>query len=523
MINILIVDDQKHIRDGLQAMLCQFLKQLGNIYTAVNGIEALGLLSQHSIQLVITDIRMPDMDGLMLMEKSKQNHIEVDYLIISGYSDFAYAQKAIELGAKGYLLKPVNRDDLQTAVEHIANEIKTRQTLSRNIEHISLRVQEIDRKELSMFMQGAMTDDTWVLETQLQNPTLWSNYRLCLLREELWINQPGAYSSHSMESLAYRVYGTQGCICIQHRPYLILAVDATVETGTFSAALKAGKIDAITAITSPQQGLKELPHSYTHALELYRHSYLFPEKRCILPIHIERLEQQWELPYEELYALFQLIGSENNGTITQAISIIFRKDTLQRYHIQYTQQLCRAIVQLLEESVRVIRPYLGEETLDIECLRNIFDYPGIRDYVQALQQQLLRLNQYYYEYKCSYRNSQDLNEAIRFIHENYHKPLDLAMVSNHVSLNYAYFSNLFKKNIGKGFAEYLRDVRLDKARRLLAETDYKILEIATMVGYESYKSFTRSFRDVMDMQPTEYRQMMRQKNDREGNYHDTAL
>lgn len=156
-------------------------------------------------------------------------------------------------------------------------------------------------------------------------------------------------------------------------------------------------------------------------------------------------------------------------------------------------------------------PLHGEDALDIESLRNLYDYPGIRDYIQALQHQMLRLNHFYYEFKCSYRNSQDLNEAIRFIHENYHKPLDLAMVSNHVSLNYAYFSNLFKKNVGKGFAEYLRDVRLDKARRLLAETEYKIVEITPLVGYESYKSFTRAFREVMGMQPTEYRQMIRRK------------
>src|SRR5262249_50467847 len=151
------------------------------------------------------------------------------------------------------------------------------------------------------------------------------------------------------------------------------------------------------------------------------------------------------------------------------------------------------------------------EALDIACLRNLFDYPGIREYIQALQQQLLRLNQLYYDFKCSYRNTRDLNEAIRFIHENYHKPIDLAMVSNHVSLNYAYFSNLFKKNIGKGFSEYLRDVRLDKARRLLAETEYKIVDVTDMVGYESYKSFTRAFRDAMGIQPNEYRQQMRRK------------
>jgi len=516
MINILIVDDQKHIRDGLQTMLHQFPLQLDHIHCAANGIEALQLLRQHNIQLVITDIRMPDMDGLSLMEHTKEEQIKVEYLIISGYSDFAYAQRAIGLGAKGYLLKPVKRDDLQTAVDHVLQEVKTSQALSLNMEHLSRRAEETDRKELSMFMQGAVSDEAWVHEVEQQHPELWQSYRLLLLREGLRINQPGASSAHSMESIAYRVFGRQGCICLQHRPHLILAVDASVDAAALPAALKAAQIGAITAMSGPQQGLKALPSSYMQVMELYRHSYLFPDKQLILPSNIEGLEQQWQLPYEELYALFHLIGTKNSGKIADGISAMFRKDVLQRYHISYTQQLCRATVEMLEEYERVIRPYMGEEALDIECLRNLYDYPGIRDYIQALQQQLLRLNQFYYEFKCSYRNSQDLNEAIRFIHENYYKPLDLAMVSNHVSLNYAYFSNLFKKNIGKGFAEYLRDVRLDKARRLLAETEHKIVEIAMMVGYESYKSFTRAFRDVMEMQPTEYRQLMRRKYEREG-------
>ncbi|GGG72372.1 response regulator transcription factor [Paenibacillus radicis (ex Gao et al. 2016)] len=521
MINILIVDDQKHIRDGLQAMVSQFPMQPGTIYGAANGMEALQLLRQHDIQLVITDIRMPEMDGLALMAHTKEERIKVEYLIISGYSDFAYAQKAIGLGAKGYLLKPVKREDLQASVEHVWQEILTRQELSLNMKHIARRAQETDRKELCMFMQGAVNDTAWVEQTEQHNPELWRSYRLCLLREQLWINQPGASSSHSLESIAYRVYGSKGYLALQHGPQLILAVNASVDAGALPAALQAEQLDAVIGMTDPQQGLKELPGSYTQVMELYRHSYLFPDKRYILPAHIERLSQQGQLPYEDLYALFQLIGTKNSGKIAQGLSMIFHKDVLQRYHIRYTQQLIGATVQLLEEYERVIRPYMGEEALDMECLRNLFDYPSIRDYIQALQQQLLRLNQFYYDYNCSYRNTQDLNEAIRFIHESYHKPLDLAMVSNHVSLNYAYFSNLFKKNVGKGFAEYLRDVRLDKARRLLAETEHKIVEVAAMVGYESYKSFTRAFRDVMDMQPTEYRQLMRRKYERE--CRDTAL
>lgn len=523
MINILIVDDQKQIRDGLQTMLHQFPLQLDNIHCASNGIEALQLLRQHTIHLVITDIMMPDMDGLSLIEQAKEEKIKVDYVIISGYSDFAYAQKAIGLGAKGYLLKPVKREDLQASVEHVWQEIQTRQALSRNMKHVSRRARETDRKELCMYMQGAASDEGWIEQTEQQHLELWKNYRLCLIREDMWINQPGASSAHSIEAIAYSVYGRKGYTCLQHRPFVILAVDADKDTNALPAAIKDRQIQAVTAMTDTHRGLKALPSGYTQVLELYRHSYLFPAKKCMMSTDIERLEQQWQLPYEKLYALFQLIGTKNSSKIPQGISTLFHKDTLQRYHIHYTQQLCRATVQLLEEYERVIRPYMGEEALDIECLRNLYDYPGIRDYIQALQQQIMRLNQFYYEYKCSYRNSQDLNEAIRFIHESYHKPLDLAMVSNHVSLNYAYFSNLFKKNVGKGFAEYLRDVRLDKARKLLAETEHKIVEVAAMVGYESYKSFTRAFRDVMHMQPSEYRQLKRQKSERELKYQDTSL
>lgn len=522
MINVLIVDDQKHIRDGLQTMLRQFPLELDHIFSAAHGGEALDILRQSSIQLVITDIRMPDMDGLELIAHSREERIKAEYLIISGYSDFGYAQKAIALGAKGYLLKPVKRDDLQTAVEHALQEVKMRQTISRNLKHISRRARETDRKELRMFMQGADNGDEWTERTERQNPELWRNYRLCLLREEVKIHQPAADSVHSMESIAYRLFGRSGCLCLQHRPHLVLAVDGSADVGALPEALRGEGIGAIAALTAPQHGLKALPGAFEQAQELYRHSYLFPDKRCIEPRHLEGLEGQWQLPYEELYALFQHVGTKNGGKIAEGISGLFHKNVLQRYHIRYTQQLCRATVQMLEEYERVIRPYMGEEALDVDCLRNPFDYPGIREYLQALQQQLLRLNQFYYEFKCSYRNSQDLNEAIRYIHENYHKPLDLAMVSNHVSLNYAYFSNLFKKNIGKGFAEYLRDVRLDKARRLLAETEHKIVEVAAMVGYESYKSFTRAFRDTMDMQPTEYRQIKRRRYNREGGCDDTA-
>src|SRR5690606_42057510 len=143
--------------------------------------------------------------------------------------------------------------------------------------------------------------------------------------------------------------------------------------------LKDAQIGVITAMTNPQQGLLSLPTAYTQVMELYRHSYLFPDKQLIQPAHIEGLVQQWQLPYEELYELFHLIGTKNSGKIADGISAVYRKDILQRYHIGYTQQLCRAVVQLLQESVGDTTGHVGEHAVEIECLRDLCDHRGVRE------------------------------------------------------------------------------------------------------------------------------------------------
>ncbi|MFD2877340.1 hypothetical protein ACFTAO_17095 [Paenibacillus rhizoplanae] len=85
----------------------------------------------------------------------------------------------------------MKREDLQASVEHVWQEIETRRSLSSSLEQLSRLAREADRKELRMYMQGAAGDETWIAETEQQNTELWRSYRLCLLREELWINQPG--------------------------------------------------------------------------------------------------------------------------------------------------------------------------------------------------------------------------------------------------------------------------------------------------------------------------------------------
>ena len=116
---ILLADDTELIREGLKSMLLQLPNPAicPEIRTACNGAEALSLMREHPVDLLITDIRMPDVDGIELMRQCRSQWANTSIVVISGYDDFKYAQQAIEYGASAYLLKPVDKQELYRVVE----------------------------------------------------------------------------------------------------------------------------------------------------------------------------------------------------------------------------------------------------------------------------------------------------------------------------------------------------------------------------------------------------------------------
>lgn len=104
-----------------------------------------------------------------------------------------------------------------------------------------------------------------------------------------------------------------------------------------------------------------------------------------------------------------------------------------------------------------------------------------------------------------YRNKEKINTAVRYIHENYSKNLNMAVVSNYISMNYSLFSLNFKEYTGMNFVNYLKKIRIDEAKKLLQDTEEKVLDISQAVGYDNEKSFMKVFKSVCGVSPTEYR------------------
>ncbi|MCC8102458.1 MAG: AraC family transcriptional regulator [Clostridiales bacterium] len=138
-------------------------------------------------------------------------------------------------------------------------------------------------------------------------------------------------------------------------------------------------------------------------------------------------------------------------------------------------------------------------------LTDIYSYRSLDEYAEALSQWLELVHEKTDNRSDEFRNRQKLEKAIRYIRENYSSDLNMAVVSNHVSMNYSLFSQEFKQYTGENFVSYLRNIRMEEAKRLLAQTQLRVVEISQKVGYENEKHFMKTFKSVYGVSPSEFR------------------
>ena len=138
----------------------------------------------------------------------------------------------------------------------------------------------------------------------------------------------------------------------------------------------------------------------------------------------------------------------------------------------------------------------------------MYAYKNIEMYTEAIYECFLQINEKLIEKFEEYKSKQKIQEALEYIQTHYHKDLNMAVVSNHISMNYSLFSLAFKKYTGINFVNYIKELRINEAKRLLVDTDKKINEISMLVGYENEKHFMKIFKGMYGVSPSEYRKNM---------------
>lgn len=503
--SILIVDDEPLIRRGLTKLI--ETNELGWKVTgeAGNGKEALEQMDQLKPNLVLTDIRMPVMDGLELTRHISERNDETAVIILTGYRDFEYAQAAMRYGVKEFLLKPCPEDEICRVLRQANDQLRMKHELRhRERREQRLREDHALRSALLGLPQPAgepFQEIRWLIDRDF-----W------LVNVETFLPENKLYRAEDVELLQFAISNITSELMMSQG---ISGRWITVEYGRFAFFVEPGDCNEafFEELLRTVQLLLGLP---LRVQQLGAVSTIADaEKR----FHLHRAGSPLRLISEDE-------TSVDDETRVRAIQSEITSLLLLGKHAEIGDFLRHSFEGKPEESLaqrkrealclamvvrNVIRKDLETElkTEDIGSeLGELRALPS-RGAVDAwLMERIASLEQAAVQW-FEERNSGLAERSIRYMEQHYMEECSLATVAAQVHLNPNYFSNLFKKQTGESFSGYLTKLRTDKAKMLLTNTDMKIAEIAEAVGYADSNYFATAFKQAAAHTPSEYRKLHR--------------
>lgn len=496
MINIAITDDEKLIRAGIRKILSDSIDIPVNFFECKNGEEAFELCRTEQIDLLITDIRMPKMDGIELMRQVSEidSQSRPSVIVLSGFDDFSYAKAALSYGALTYILKPVDRKELVEAVNK-AIEIS--------------RQKEQHRNELVMqsFLRGevARTSDT----------SLFANGLYCVAVSG---DNPGCFFENTFSPGEYYVLEKK-------KNYVTAAIpksagrkiqhcESCKNPDPATVSLRVG-------VSSMLQNPSEIQSAQKNAFVSFLSQFLKIEPMYVFCGGKLCSVYMWNtkpaLAVDQLDHLFeQLLGRLELGEaagVQKSLNAIFdlfepeKGESAEKLEENYAQLLYQFYVKIQSQVLKSTRfgsdqdVYLKTKALMIE---NIWIHSSLSEWRSCVSDYLV--------YSCALKKRGRsaypfINEALEYLNSHFTKNINMATVANEVSVNYTWFSEKFTEHTGLHFNEYLKKLRIQEAKRLLAKGCYKVYEVSNLSGFGDVKYFMKTFREETGVTPTEYKKL----------------
>lgn len=507
---VLIADDELHIRNGLRNGIAWEELGITKILTAEDGEMALRLCEEERPEFLITDIRMPGLDGLDLAQQASERWGIRKIVIFSGYSEFEYAKKAISIGVVEYLLKPVNMDELFSLLKKSAEEIRQEdQAKMENLQKM-LRVYleedgltgnagENEKRNISRIL-GELYEGTSHIPTEM--------VLLIIEEDNIYGRKKGQNISAHLEMNQKVLWKTE------QRMVLLHAINSRKERQEYRHQLKKQLMcwNENQKCATFSMGISErgddrcLLQLYRQAANCLKHRMYSGEKSCLF---YEDIRWEKELAHPLLYLEKEQIERTVNIMDMSQLKIQIHKQFEYLYskrctEKQVAQELCLAIKNIVFNVMK-------EKGIDIEgvldrnedLFRKQMDFSSldsyeawICDYCSLLLQSLSDLHGKHY--------SSVISRAVDYINQHYSEEVTLKMVADEVNKSSSYFSCIFKKEMNVNFNEYLNQVRIRKAKELLRMPDAIIYEVAEQTGFHDYKYFTKVFKKLCGCSPTEY-------------------
>jgi len=514
MNSVLLVDDERIILEGISTMIHWEEHDAALIGTARNGIEALQLIKEHKPDIVISDIKMPGMDGLQLVEQARELFPDLAFILLSGFDDFQYARKAMQFGVKHYLLKPCNENTIIQALVEVISEIQQQRKKEQFMRHMELELAKALPHAKEQFLKELVTNKTYGQRD-------WEQYRrLFHISEDLGLIQlillqlEGNYEYEHLFAVKNIAEDVLGASVVQLGTTIgsqvLLMLKVNYDKDWFFTRMEQikqtfqqyYKLD-LTIAVSETATINKVRQMYHDTLECLNYRFYLGEGAIItkhdianiitdspsfyyddgqLTIYIK--SGDWPSAEQELYRFFQELSDcrlDTSMSKSYALSLLI---SITRLSLQKEKRDDMSRVAKLEE---------------LQTLR------AIEQYILAVAKEITDENLQTQQKK----QSSIVDRVIEIVHSSLaQSTLTLNWIANDILfMNVDYLGKLFKKETGEKFSNYVMRLRIEKAIELIETTsDVKVFELAEQLGFgDNPQYFSQVFKKHTGQTPTEYR------------------
>lgn len=498
---MIIVDDDVQIREGMRdgvdwkAIGIDSVESFGNVQDALQDMQ------RYQTDIVITDIKMPEISGIEFLKRIRETDNYIKVILISGYADFEYAKEGIRYGARDYILKPIKVRDLIRVIQDTVQEI----IKSRKSKEEQLKAEEVNKEKfIQDLLGGKLFDRNIILESINRYFELnLGNFILCVLVEK----RSGLTSGYLEE---VKRTSDEAVLSRQLDKEKAILICAASNSTIYNINLKYSLMNRLLDLKADFVGISEVHNveevgtAFKEAMKCLNLLFIKDEVRGYI-YQQQDFEGKKKIKQEEIQ--LKLLGFWEKGEEYECYKWLdeFLAVT-QREYITDKEEL----IKLICANLLYMKGHLASgQSISFEM--SLEQVEGELEAATSLANLIKiwkNIYQKFFDFQKNVNDSEypiDVQKALRFIYEHYRERISAKIIADYVGKSENYFRLYFKTITGISIKDFINNYRIEQAERLLKYSDIYVYEISEYIGFQDYTYFTKVFKKIKGYPPTSIR------------------
>lgn len=503
MIKVLIVDDEKLVRIAMRNIIDWKEHNADVVSYAKDGLEALDVLKSQKVDLVITDLKMPNMDGITLIKEIKKRKINTTIVVLSNHADFDLVRKSMKNGAFDYLLKiTIERE----CIEKILNQI------NQHLKEKNLFENKLDNKEesISEIFNGLLKDENLSLENyNLDNLRIKNNFIIAAFRIKSKENTINLKKLHlnieniikeSLGQICYEIFWVSDL-----EGFLILDEKCNVNYKSMLEKIIKNTKQYINKSLSiilsiEMKNYENLIPCVRMQFEFLEYDFYYEDEIIIF----DELLELKSLDYNKIDYHIEILKEAKRKNISRMIVLLNNSiDKLRDSNIKVTD--IKGFIKFIFTNLKGLNLYASSKDFSIidAIIKSVEECINVKQLKLILSESIDPIELFFNSFNSNYRK--EVDDVIKYINENIESKISLKMLAKSVSMNESYLSRIFKNETGKNLMFYINEKKMEKAMELLGNKNIMVKEVSAMVGIDDQFYFNKLFKKFHNMNPSDFR------------------